>query len=148
MFKRILVVCTGNICRSPIGEGLLKAKLDGKGIEVYSAGIGALVGHGADDKALAVMTEHGYDISAHRAQQATQPLLASSELILTMDQGHSDWLNQTYPQFRGRVHKMLRWQGNADVADPYRRPREAFDIAYAAIDSGVDDWIKKLGIRA
>ena len=145
MFTRILVVCTGNICRSPIGEGLLKARLDGRGIEVFSAGVGALVGHPADAHASAVMREHGYDIDAHRAQQATQPILAHSDLILTMDQTHSDWLNQRYPQFRGRVHKMLKWQANADVDDPYRRPREAFERSFSEIESGVDDWVKRLG---
>lgn len=144
MFKRILVVCTGNICRSPIAEGLLKARLAGRGIEVYSAGIGALAGHAADEHAQAVMRDHGHDISAHRAQQATQALLAGAELVLAMDQTHSDWLNQRYPQFRGRVHKLLKWRGDGDVADPYRRPRQAFDLAYADIEQGVEDWLKRL----
>ncbi|WP_028008556.1 low molecular weight protein-tyrosine-phosphatase [Solimonas flava] len=145
MFNRIIVVCTGNICRSPIGEGLLRQRLQGRDIEILSAGTGALVGFPADPLAVEVAADHGLDISAHRAQQATLPLLSSMDLVLTLDQGHSDWINARYPQLRGRVHKLLKWRENADVADPYRQPKEAFEQAWADIDAGVDDWLKKLG---
>lgn len=145
MFNRIIVVCTGNICRSPIGEGLLRQRLQGRDIEVISAGTGALVGFPADPLAVEVAADHGLDISAHRAQQATLPLLSSMDLVLTLDQGHSDWINSRYPQLRGRVHKLLKWRENADVADPYRKPKEAFEQAWADIDTGIGDWLKKLG---
>jgi protein-tyrosine phosphatase len=145
MFNRILVVCTGNICRSPIGEGLLKERLKGRNIEVISAGVGALVGFPADPLAVEVAADHGLDIRAHRAQQATLPLLSAMDLILTLDQGHSDWINAKYPQLRGRVHKLMKWRENADVEDPYRKPKAAFDQAWRDIEIGVDDWLKKLG---
>ncbi|MGH8445799.1 MAG: low molecular weight protein-tyrosine-phosphatase [Solimonas sp.] len=130
MFNRILVVCTGNICRSPIGEGLLKQRLKGRNIEIASAGVGALVGFPADPLAIEVAADHGLDISAHRAQQATLPLLSAMDLVLTLDQGHSDWLNAKYPQLRGRVHKLMKWRENADVEDPYRQPKAAFEQAW------------------
>lgn len=142
MFNKILVVCTGNICRSPLGEELLKRQLPGK--TVYSAGVGAMVGHGAYEMTQEVAREHGIDLSAHRAQQVTQPLLAAADLILTMDQGHSDWLNRSYPQFRGKVHKWLKWQKNADVEDPYGGPRAAFVKAHADIVEGTANWLKHL----
>ncbi|WP_020649214.1 low molecular weight protein-tyrosine-phosphatase [Solimonas variicoloris] len=145
MFNRIIVVCTGNICRSPIGEGLLRQRLNGRNIEILSAGTGALVGFPADPLAVEVAADHGLDISAHRAQQATLPLLSSMDLVLTLDQGHSDWINARYPQLRGRVHKLLKWRENADVADPYRQPKQAFEQAWSDIDAGVDDWLRKLG---
>lgn len=143
VFSNILVVCTGNICRSPIGEGLLKAKL--KSANVLSAGISAMVGWPADPTSVEIMLEKGFDISGHRAQQATRPILAGVELILTLDQGHNDWLNSRYPEFRGKVHKILKWRDNADVPDPYRQPREAFEQAYGLIEQGVGDWVKRLG---
>jgi protein-tyrosine phosphatase len=143
VFSNILVICTGNICRSPIAEGLLKAKL--KGTNVLSAGTGAMVGWPADPNSVEIMQEKGFDISAHRAQQATRPILAGVELILTLDQEHNDWLNGRYPEFRGKVHKILKWRENADVPDPYRQPREAFEQAYALIEQGVGDWVKRLG---
>ena len=75
MFKTILVVCSGNICRSPIGEGLLRDRLRGK-VTVSSAGCTALVGHPADPLAVEVAAEHNCDISAHRARQIDTELLA------------------------------------------------------------------------
>lgn len=144
MFKHIIVVCTGNICRSPMAEALLRARLGVRAQRVVSAGTGALVGYPADPTAVDVAAEHGLDLSGHRAQQATLPLLASMDLILTLDQSHNDWLNRQYPQLRGRVHKILKWRENADVEDPYRRPREAFVKAFDDIEAGVEDWLRKL----
>ncbi|NKF22827.1 low molecular weight protein-tyrosine-phosphatase [Solimonas marina] len=145
MFNRIIVVCTGNICRSPIGEGLLKARLKDRNLEICSAGTGALIGHPADPLAVEVAADHGLDISMHRAQQATQPLLSSMDLILTLDNGHSDWINARYPQLRGRVHKIMKWNENADVADPYRQPKAAFEQAWTDIETGIDAWLQKIG---
>jgi len=145
MFNNIIVICTGNICRSPMGEALLRARLPpGTERNILSAGTGALSGSPADKMATQLMLEQGIDIATHRAQQATLPLLSSMDLILTMDQTHSDWINRTYPQLRGRVHKIMKWRGNLDVADPYRLPRSAFEKAYTDIELGVQDWIKRL----
>lgn len=144
MFKSILIVCTGNICRSPIAEGLFRARLKRKNITVTSAGVAAMVGWPADDLAIEVMREAGLDISDHRAQQVTLPMLNQHDLILTLDQTHSDWLNRTYPQFRGRVHKVLKWRDNRDVEDPYRQPKSAFEQSFEDIDLGLEDWLKRL----
>ncbi|WP_028079951.1 low molecular weight protein-tyrosine-phosphatase [Solimonas soli] len=145
MFNRIIVVCTGNICRSPIAEGLLKERLKDRRVDICSAGTGALVGWPADPLAVEVAADHGLDISAHRAQQATLPLLSAMDLVLTLDQGHSEWINTRYPQLRGRVHKLMKWRENVDVADPYRQPKAAFERAWTDIDAGIGDWLKKLG---
>jgi protein-tyrosine phosphatase len=144
MFQRIIVVCTGNICRSPIAEGLLRSRLVETGISVSSAGIAALVGHAADPFAQQVMQEHGYDISAHRAQQATQALLTSMDLILTLDQSHSEWIRLRFPQLQGRTYKLGRWSNNIDVADPYGRPEAAFEQSFAEISQYTDEWLKRI----
>ncbi len=145
MFDRILVICTGNICRSPLAEALLRHKLSARGTQVSSAGTGALVGYPADPLSVEVAADHGLDLSAHRAQQVSLSQLGAVDLVLTLDQTHSDWLNAKYPQMRGRVHKLMRWSENADVADPYRLPKAAFEAAWTDIERGVDDWLKKLG---
>ncbi len=103
-----------------------------------------MVGWGADPKSIELMHEKGIDIESHRAQQLSRNILADMDLVLTLDQTHSDWINARYPEYRGKVHKILRWKGNIDVPDPYKLPREAFIEAYDMIDGGVDAWLKKL----
>jgi protein-tyrosine phosphatase len=144
MFDRIIVVCTGNICRSPIAERLLQLHFQGTATQVDSAGTAALVNYPADPMAQLVMEEHGYDIKAHRARQATQALLTSRDLILTLDQSHNDWISSRFPQLLGRTHKLGRWLGNKDVADPYRQPKAAFDQAYADIVACATEWARRL----
>lgn len=144
MFQRILVVCTGNICRSPMAAALLRERLRDRGVEVHSAGIAALVHRPADPLAQQVMEAHGHDISAHRAQQATQAMLSTMDLILTLEQLHCDWIHSRYPQLHGRVHKLTRWRGNADIADPYGRTKTEFEQAYAEIEPCIEDWAQRL----
>lgn len=144
MFKSILIVCTGNICRSPIGEGLFRGHLQSSGVKVTSAGVSAMVNWPADSLAIEVMRDRGYDISGHRAQQVTLPMLRETELILTLDQSHSDWLNRQFPQFRGRVHKILKWHKNQDVEDPYGKSKRSFEKSFDDISLGLEDWAKRL----
>lgn len=142
MFNNILVLCTGNICRSPIAEALLKAALPAR--QVHSAGIGAMVGWPADPHSVSLCTEAGVTLDAHRARQLTGEMMQAADLVLVMDQGHVDELTRRYPQHRGKVQKWLRWQGNVDVDDPYGMPRREFERIYAEIESGTSDWVKRL----
>jgi len=144
VFSRIMVLCTGNICRSPMAEALLRQRLPSR-YRIESAGLGALVGHPADPVACELMAEQGLDISAHRARQVDVTMLRGVDLILVMDQGHRTWMGHDYPQLFGRVHKLLKWSGGGDVADPYRQPRAAFEQALQAIDTGVNGWLTRLG---
>lgn len=137
----ILTLCIGNICRSPLAQGLLACELPG--YKVMSAGLSALVGQGADPMSVQIATEHGFDISAHRAQQVTSFLCQKSDLILVMEQQHKSQLEQMFPVVRGKVFT-LGQHGQFDIADPYRQPREAFDAAYAAIAQGVADWVPRI----
>lgn len=142
MFERILVVCTGNICRSPIAEGLLRAGLPGK--TVFSAGTMAMVGDEAHPISIELCAGHGLDISAHRAQQLIEPMLQAADLVLTLDSSHSEWIHRRYPQYRGKVHKLGKWQQDEDVPDPYRQPKAMFRAVYAQMDAQVNDWLARI----
>lgn len=139
--KRILTLCVGNICRSPIAQALLARELPSH--QVNSAGLSALIGQGADPQAQAIAEQHGLDISDHRAQQITALLCQQHDLVLVMEQAHKDWLEQVHPHVRGKVFR-LGHLGQFDVADPYRKPPEAFETAYAAIARGVSDWVPRI----
>ena len=143
MFDRILVVCIGNICRSPMAEILLQQAL-GDGIRVSSAGLGALVDNDADNHALALMAERQLDLSEHRARQINAQLINSHDLILVMTQRQKDSLEKEFPSARGKVFRFCHWQ-QADVADPYQQDRAAFEAALTLIDEGVSAWAARLG---
>jgi protein-tyrosine phosphatase len=140
VFSSILTVCVGNICRSPMAEGLLADRLRRRGAKVVvaSAGIAALVGRPADPIAQALMAERGLDLSGHRAQQLTPDLIRSFELILVMEAVQRQAVEAILPAARGRVHRLGRW-GDFDVPDPYGRERRAFERSLALIERGVDD---------
>lgn len=145
MFSSVLVVCVGNICRSPMGESLLQHYVADAGAElrVASAGLGALVGHPADDKAVEVMAAHGHDITPHRARQLDSTLVKQHELILVMERWQQQEIEKLYPFSRGRVHLLGKW-GGVEIADPYRKPKEFFIEAYDKIETACQEWTKKL----
>ncbi|MDK9557281.1 low molecular weight protein-tyrosine-phosphatase [Marinobacter sp. M216] len=145
MFNNILIVCVGNICRSPMAEYLLRAKLAHRPAKsVSSAGIGALVGKPADETALAILKGQGIDATGHRARQVTAEMLTQSELILAMEEGHLNKLHELAPQIRGRAFLLGKWQDDQPVPDPYRQQRPAFEHAYKLIDNATNSWLKYL----
>ena len=107
MYERILVVCTGNICRSPIGEYLLRSRLTdaGRNASIRSAGVGALIDEPAHDTAIAMMAARGIDMGPHRAQQATQALCRWAELVLVMESHHREALSDIDPAVRGKTDR-------------------------------------------
>jgi protein-tyrosine phosphatase len=145
MIQNVLVICVGNICRSPIGEALLAVKLKPQypSMQISSAGLGALVNHPADPISLELMQARGIDISPHRARQATPEILFASELVLTMTTDQQEQIEQQYTSMRGRVHRIGKWSG-FDVPDPYRRPQIIFEQALSLIEQGIEEWYERV----
>ncbi|MGE8152636.1 low molecular weight protein-tyrosine-phosphatase [Pseudomonas vancouverensis] len=144
MFNKILVVCIGNICRSPTVEALLKSKVAARGIDVSSAGLGALVDKPMDSIALEVLREHGGDHPDHKARQLTREMLQQADVVLTMEQRHIDAIARMAPEVRGKTFLLGKWQNNQEIPDPYRQQKVAFEHVYQLMTQGVDSWSQKL----
>lgn len=146
MFSSVLVVCVGNICRSPLGERALLQGLPGMAIS--SAGLAAVVGSAADETAAMVASEAGVDLSGHVARQLTPQIGGSHDLILVMEPAHRAEIVRRHPQLSGRTMLFDHWTGGKGIADPYRMPeafhRESRDLILAAAKT----WIARLGKRA
>jgi protein-tyrosine phosphatase len=146
VFKRILLVCVGNICRSPTAEYLLRKRLPAGDFEVISAGLSAVVGEPMDATAAQVLLEHGVDGSRHRGMQVTTDLLRKCDLILLMEKSQAASIMRRAPEVSGKVFLLGKWLEDAEIPDPYGQPRYAFDHAYKLIDKGVSSWLPYINI--
>lgn len=145
MINNVLIICIGNICRSPIAEALLAVAVQETHPEVVvsSAGLGALVGRPADPMSQELMNARGLDISKHRARQISPEIVFNSDLILTMSHEQTKQLEKQFPGACGRVHRLGKF-GEYDIADPFKRPKTAFEQALILIEQGIDAWHRKL----
>lgn len=141
MIRSIMVVCEGNICRSPMAEGLLAHELPS--LRISSAGCAAVVGRGADPTAIELMAERGIDISSHVAMDLNLEHVRSSDLILTMSDGQRRRIEADYPFAKGKVFRLCE-SSNVDVVDPYRKERVVFEMALSQIDEGASIWVEKV----
>ncbi|WP_115192265.1 arsenate reductase/protein-tyrosine-phosphatase family protein [Raoultella terrigena] len=141
MFNKILVVCVGNICRSPTGEALLKKYCNNK--EISSAGIAALTGRDAAEMAKIVAAENRTEIVNHVAKQLTIELCQDNELILVMEKDHIDKVCQIAPEARGKIMLFGHWISQ-EIPDPYKRSKETFEQVYRILDSAAVAWSKKI----
>lgn len=144
MFKRLLIVCVGNICRSPTAEFLLNRDLAARGVHVSSAGLQALVGMTMDAGAAAALTDAGLPVPQHRARQLDVNMLRAAEIVLTMEHGHTRRILELAPEMRGRVLLLGKWLDEAEIPDPYRLSPQAYQASYLLIRNSVEAWTRRL----
>jgi protein-tyrosine phosphatase len=126
----VLLVCTANICRSPMAEALLReqVKAAGETWRIESAGTWGMDGSPAAVRTLRVLHDRGLDASQHRARTVTQEMLKDFNLILVMEQGHKEALRAEFPGLAPRIFLISEMIGmKYDIKDPVQGPLEDFE---------------------
>ena len=137
----ILMVCRGNICRSPMAEGYFAKQFNDLKLStlVSSAGLAALINQPADDHAQKIMVQHGVSLSSHRARQLTNNLVRKNDLILVMSYSQLQQLTSQFITAKGKTFLLGHWN-QIEIEDPYTKPAEAFLKVYQKIESAWQKW--------
>ncbi|SDF95980.1 protein-tyrosine-phosphatase [Paraburkholderia phenazinium] len=131
----ILVICTANVCRSPMAEALFKQALPS--LRVLSAGIDAVPGMRADPRVVALLESEGLYVGEHRSQQLFSWMIEAAYPVLVMSERQKRVVEHRHPAARGRVFRLLE---ECDISDPYKKGAEAYRVTHSNICEGVERW--------
>jgi len=146
--KTILFICTGNVCRSPMAEGLFRKAMAGRGeFRIFSAGLGAVDGQPPTPHSVTAMKEIGIDISAQRSRALTVDLVRQADLILGMTHGHTDTIALLYPPAAEKTFLLREFDETLepyekDIADPIGGPYEIYVECRDQIEQGIATLLK------
>ncbi len=146
--KTILFLCTGNICRSPMAEGLFRHAVQGRGdYRVWSAGLGAVDGHPPSAHAVQAMNDLGIDISRQRSRMLTADMVREADFIFGMTHGHVDTVMLLYPQAAEKTFLLREFDDTLeafekDVADPIGGSFLVYAACRDQIQQGIASLLK------
>jgi tRNA threonylcarbamoyl adenosine modification protein (Sua5/YciO/YrdC/YwlC family) len=151
--RLIVFVCTGNTCRSPMAEALMRQRianrlkcsvdeLEDRNVMIMSAGIAAMSGSRASHESVQVMQERGLDLNSHESQPLSERLVRFADLILTMTRGHRETIVAEWPDAAARTKLVCR--DNVDVSDPIGGPIDRYRRCAEQIDAQLEAWIDEI----
>jgi len=142
----LLMMCTGNVCRSPMAEALLLQQITKKGLEamVFSRGFSAPIGRAPHPYAIEVATRRGVPIdSSKRAGLISRVDINLASVIFVMDSGHKREMQQRFPTATGKTFLLGQWSGE-EIPDPINQPLEVFERTWEFCEAGVRTWVERL----
>lgn len=139
--RKVLFVCTGNTCRSPMAEGIFR-KVAGENYEVSSAGVAAMDGSAASRETLGVLKDQGISLDGFRSRMVDEAMLKSAEAVFCMTEGHLEMLEMMHPGLDEKFHLACDFcevDGivGADVPDPIGMGRAAYDGVAKVLEDAV-----------
>lgn len=152
---RVLMVCLGNICRSPTAEAVFRDKVLalnlGEHIDVDSAGTGSWhIGHPPDARSMRAAARRNYDMSALQARQVSAQDMEKFDYIFAMDrQNLEDLLAMSAPEYHGRISLFLHHgnSGHEEVPDPYYSGSDGFELVLDLIEEASDNLVRTLAAK-
>src|SRR6266481_5232842 len=148
--KTILFICTGNVCRSPMAEGIFRQAVKGRGdYRVFSAGLGALEGQPPSAYAIQAVKELGIDISGQRSRMLTPELVQQADFIFGMTHSHIDTVMLLYPQAAEKTFLLREFDDTLDffekdISDPIGGSYDVYLDCRDHIEQGIASIIQYL----
>jgi protein-tyrosine phosphatase len=145
---QILIVCTGNICRSPVAAAILQDRLQKRGLtdwRVSSAGTWTQEKQSASQYSVEIMSEQDLDITDHQAKMIEYDHIKNSDLVLCMESGHKEALKIEFPTQAKKIHLLSEMiDRNYSISDPYGRPKDAYYRMVNDVTRIIDDGLDKI----